>query len=91
MLISGASRIAYWLSNYTIDVVFISVPAVIGVFFVRRFEIDVPDCEQLFLYFVLVNPVFIYCLSFMFDSDTKGSVLVRVFYFVFGGIAPLAI
>ena len=39
--------------------------------------------------FVVANPMFIYALSFIFDNDAKASVLVRVGYFLVGGVAPL--
>ena len=54
-------------------------------------EIDAPDIEHLFFTFSLVNPLFVYSISFLFDTDSKASVLVRVLYFALGGVAPIAI
>ena len=55
------------------------------------FEIDAPEPEILFFWFALVNPLFIYCVSFVFDNEGLASVLLRLFYFILGGIAPIAI
>ena len=54
-------------------------------------EIDAPDVEEVFFIFSLVNPIFVYMLSFVFDTDSKASVFVRIFYFAIGGVAPIAI
>ena len=53
--------------------------------------IDAPDIESLFFAFSMVNPFFVYALSFLFDTDTKASVVVRILYFALGGVAPIAI
>ena len=54
-------------------------------------EIDAPDIEELFFIFSLVNPLFVYAISFIFDTDSKASVLIRILYFALGGVAPIAI
>ena len=90
-MVSGASPVAYWLANYLVDILFHLLPAVVARASIWLFEIDAPQCEFVFFYFSLLNPVFIYALSFIFDRDTKASILIRVFYFVLGGLAPIAI
>ena len=55
------------------------------------FGIDAPDVETLFFNFAIVNPLFVYAASFLFDTDQKASVVVRIFYFALGGVAPIAI
>ena len=90
-MISGASKLAYWTSHYVVDVIMHIIPAVIAVTMIRYLEIDAVDCEYVFGAFCLANPVFIYAISFFFDQDAKASVIVRVFFFVFGGVAPIAI
>lgn len=91
LMVSGATTLAYWTSQYLVDIVFHMIPAVVAKASIIAFEIDAPQCEVVFFYFALVNPVFIYAVSFLFDTDSKASVLVRVFYFVLGGLAPIAI
>ena len=54
-------------------------------------EIDAPDTYTLLLTFSFVNPVFVYALSWLFDTDVQASVLVRVLYFALGGAAPISI
>ena len=54
-------------------------------------EVDAPDIEHVFFIFSLVNPIFVYMISFVFDTDSKASVFVKIFYFALGGVAPIAI
>ena len=54
-------------------------------------EIDAPETYTLLLAFSIVNPVFVYALSWLFETDSQASVLIRVLYFAFGGAAPIAI
>jgi hypothetical protein len=58
---------------------------------VHAFGIDVPGVELLFLAMVFANPAFIYFFSFLFDKDETGSLVVKMFYFVFGIIAPIVV
>ena len=53
--------------------------------------IDAPDFYTLLLTFSFVNPVFVYAVSWLFETDVQASVLVRVLYFAFGGAAPISI
>jgi len=67
------------------------IPSLFSLIIVHKFEIDVPMCEGHFVFFCLSNPLFLYSISFLFDTDAKGSILVRMFYFVMGAIVPLAL
>jgi len=67
------------------------VPAVVAKVCIMVFEIDAPEPEILFFWFALVNPLFIYCVTFVFDNDALASIILRIFYFVLGGVAPIAI
>lgn len=58
---------------------------------IHYLKINVPDIEHVFLAFSLANPIFVYAISFAFDTDAKASVLVRILYFAFGGVAPIAV
>lgn len=90
-MVSGATSAAYWISQYLVDITFHLVPAIVAKVSILVFEIDAPQCEVVFFFFALVNPVFVYAISFIFDRDTKASVMIRVFYFVLGGLAPIAV
>ena len=57
----------------------------------HAFGIDVPDVEILFLATIFANPAFIYFFSFLFDKDETGSLVIKMFYFVMGIIAPIAV
>ena len=72
------------------DVLTHSVPAIITIICVRNFNIDTPDAEHLFFWFVLSNPLYIYTVSYIFPNDGMASIITRVFYFAFGAVAPVA-
>ena len=91
ILVSGSSLMAYWLGHYLADILFQSIPAVVGIIGVHAFGLDIPDIAYLFGAIVLVNPAFLYFFSFFFDKDETGSLVIKMFYFVFGIIAPIAI
>jgi hypothetical protein len=89
-MVSGATKFSYWTANYLVDIVSHFIPGLVARFCVWWLEMDVPQCEVVFFVFSLVNPPFIYALSFLFDSDFKASVIVRVLYFAIGGAGPIA-
>ena len=90
-MVSGASPLAYWTANYLVDVVFHLIPASAARLCIYLCDIDAPQSEIVFLNFALVNPVFVYALSFVFDTEMKASILIRVSYFVMGGLGPIAV
>ena len=73
------------------DLVSNFVPALVSLASIKLFKIEAPDIEFMFFAFVLVNPLAIYALSTLFENEQKASIVVRIFYFVFGGVAPIAI
>lgn len=91
MILSGCNVYAYWAAQYTKDLIMHGIPSLFSLIIVHKYEIDVPDCETHFLFFCLANPLFLYSISFLFDTDSKGSILVRMFYFTMGAIMPLTI
>jgi hypothetical protein len=60
ILISGGSKLSYWVSHYIIDVITHSIPAIFTCLALSYFNIAAPSVEVLFFWFVLTNPVFIY-------------------------------
>ena len=54
-------------------------------------NIDAVDFDQILLLFAVVNPCFVYSMTFFFETDSKASVLIRIMFFVLGGVAPIAI
>lgn len=69
IIISGGSKAAYWISNYFVDVITHGIPACLTCYSIQVFEVDAPDIENLFLWFCLTNPLFIYALQFVFKND----------------------
>ena len=90
-MVSGSSKIAYWLGNYLGDIIFQALPAIVGIIGVHAFGLDLPEVEWLFTVMIFANPAFIYFLSFLFEKDDSGSLAIKLVYFVFGVIAPIAI
>ena len=90
IMISGASKLAYWLSNYVIDISFHLIYVLVAWVTITTLKMDVPQASRMMVSFAFVNPMFVYALSFLFDSDSKASVVVRVLYFAMGGCAPIA-
>ena len=90
-MVSGASKIAYWASHYFIDLLNHLLIANLVRLGIHVFEVDAPDIEHVFWYFSLTNPLFVYAASFLFDTDFKASIFVRLFYFALGGVAPITI
>lgn len=90
MMISGSSVAAYWLGNYIADVVFQSLPALVGLLFVKIFDIDVERVWVLFALNTFANPAFVYAFSFLFAKEESGSFMIKIIYFTLGIVAPLA-
>ena len=90
IIISGGSKLTYWLSHYVIDVVTHAVPAGVALAAIWHFKIDAAGSEVLFGWFVTINPIFIYAVQFCFSNDSQASVFIRIFCFMFGSVAPIA-
>ena len=89
LIVSGATLKAYWIANYIVDFCTHMIPGIVAKLCIVYFEIDAPKFEHLIFWFALANPLCIYILSFIFDSDGKASILLRIFYVVIGGAAPI--
>jgi hypothetical protein len=90
LMVSGATLQSYWIANYLVDFLTHLLPGVFAKVAIFYLEIDAPQFEHLLFWFAVANPLCIYTLSFIFDSDAKASVILRVFYVVLGGAAPIA-
>jgi hypothetical protein len=90
-MISGSGLLAYWMSNYVADIVFQSIPSIVGIIGVHAFGIDVPGVEYLFIVMIFANPPFVYFFTFLFDKDETGSLVLKMFYFIMGMIAPIVV
>ena len=90
-MVSGASKLAYWVANFFVDFSYHMLIGFVARLSVHCLEIDAPDIETIFFTFSIVNPIFVYAISFLFDTDSKASVVVRIIYFALGGVAPIAV
>jgi hypothetical protein len=62
--------------------------AIIGL---QIFNIEVEDVYILFIFMIFSNPTFIYFLSFLFEKEETGSLVVKMIYFIIGVIGPITI
>jgi len=91
LMVSGTSKKAYWTANYIVDVIIHLLPAGVALACISHLEIDAPESWQIFVWFALTNPLFVYAISFCFDSDGTASILIRIVYFILGALGPIAI
>jgi hypothetical protein len=66
IVISGGSKVAYWMSHYLVDVISHAIPATVTCLSITFFEINAPEVELIFMWFCLTNPLFIYSVQFFF-------------------------
>ena len=90
-MVSGSSLVAYWLGHYIADILFQTLPSVVAIIGVQAFGVQVDQVWILFLLLIFANPAFIYFLTFIFEKEETGSLVVKMIYFVIGIIAPIAI
>lgn len=88
-MLSGGSKLAYWASNFIVDLFFHGIPALSALSTIWCLKIDALDTWYLYATFSITNPLFIYAVSFFFTETATASALLRVFYFTFGAIAPV--
>lgn len=69
IIISGGSKLSYWLSHYLIDVITHGIPATLTLISVVKYEVDAPNVDVLFVWFCFTNPLFIYCFQYLFKHD----------------------
>jgi len=63
-MLSGGNRFVYWLSHYIVDVLTHAIPALVTLLSTHYFNSKVNQAEYLFILFCLVNPLFLYVVSF---------------------------
>ncbi|CAD8082367.1 unnamed protein product [Paramecium sonneborni] len=97
-LVSGVSVLAYWTSNWIIDIVKHLIPAIVSALMILAFDIDALILDgnygAIFLFFILYGWAIIpfsYALSFFFK--VPGSSLLSSFFIhlVFGSILSIVI
>lgn len=92
---SGVSILAYWLSNYALDIIKYLIAAIFCVFMCRAFSIDalVDDWGATWLVFILYGfslISFTYMFSFIFKDFGNGQLMIFFLFFIIGAIGPIA-
>ena len=91
MILSGTSLNAYWLSHYLCDIIFQAIPSIFAIIGIFAFNLQADQVQYLFLLMILANPVFIYFLSFLFEKEETGSLIIKIIYFLIGVIVPIVL
>lgn len=82
---------AYWLGHYIADVLVCSLLSAVSIAAYYGFGIKLPYGWALFLVMIFTNPAFLYFFSFLMPTEESGSLAVKITYFLFGIIAPIAV
>jgi hypothetical protein len=90
-MISGSSMTAYWLGHYIADVCICSLLSAVSIAAYHGFGIKLPNGWALFIVMIFSNPAFIYFFSFLMPTEESGSLAIKIIYFLFGIIAPIAV
>jgi hypothetical protein len=48
-----------------------------------------PNAWVFFIVYIFINPVFVYALSAMFQSEATASIMIRIIYIILGVIFPV--
>lgn len=91
IIVSGASKAAYWMGHYLADIIFQAIPSLFAVIGIHVFGLNVPGVELLFAVMVFASPAFLYFYSFLFEKDDAGSLAIKMLYFLIGVVAPITI
>ena len=91
MIVSGLNLPAYWISHYLLDILFRAPPSICAIIGINLFNLHFPEAWVIILVFILVNPLFIYVFSCIFDSDSSASIITRLIYVFIVAILPTAI
>ena len=90
-LISGASMISYWLSNYLVDFVKSLIPIVFAIAMVFVFSVDLPFIWVHFLIFTIAIHPFTYATTFVFKKDTVAQMITMMMNIFLAGFLPIVI
>ena len=93
-MISGASLISYWASNFIFDIVKTYIPMLCFIVFNEAFTYQRENFAEefwLYLIFPLAIVPFTYITSFLFDSDNTAQIFTIFMHFLVGAIVPLII
>ena len=88
-MVSGASKVAYWISNYIIDLLKLALPTLTGIVCVPIFNLDLPQSWLLFVMNWFAILPFTYASSFVFKKESTARNFTRFLHIVLGTSALL--
>ncbi|CAI2386282.1 unnamed protein product [Moneuplotes crassus] len=90
-MISGASKISYWLSTYTIDVIRGFIPICFGIIMIFAFGVDLPNIWVHFILFGFAIHPFTYATTFWFKKHGVAQLMTIIINIALGAFVPIAI
>ncbi|CAI2386299.1 unnamed protein product [Moneuplotes crassus] len=90
-MISGASKLSYWLSTYTIDLIRGYFPITFGIIMIFAFDVDLPFVWVHFILFGLVIHPFTYATTFWFKKHGVAQLMTIIINIGLGALIPIAI
>jgi len=91
MIVSGVKLPAYWLGHYAKDITFGMILALVVIILINIFDIELEYGWLMIILGALIQPPFIYALSFVFDKAETAQGLMTFALFVFSFLGPIAI
>ncbi|KAL4454192.1 hypothetical protein ABPG74_012149 [Tetrahymena malaccensis] len=95
-IVSGVSLLAYWLSNFIVDLLKYLVPALISPFFVYAFDLTAVtengNFKYFYILFIIYGPSmisFVYVCSFLHKDYGNAQLIQFFFNFIIGGIGSV--
>ncbi|CAI2381272.1 unnamed protein product [Moneuplotes crassus] len=90
-MISGASSVPYWLSNYIIDFTRSLIPLTFAISMIFIFDVTLPFIWIHILLFGLALPPFTYALTFLFKKESAAQLMTILINIFLGGFIPIVI
>ena len=90
-MISGVSKLGYWLSNMFSDIVKTYIPIILTMILQAIFKIQIEGVWVHFLLYPIAIVPFTYVTSFFFSGDSVAQIMTLFVHFVAGGILPLVV
>mmetsp|Transcript_22180 Transcript_22180/g.21974 ORF Transcript_22180/g.21974 Transcript_22180/m.21974 type:complete len:742 (-) Transcript_22180:1165-3390(-) len=90
-MISGASIIPYWISNYLVDFTRSMIPMGFAIIMVFVFSVDLPFIWLHFVLFALAIHPFTYATTFIFKKQNLAQTMTIIINIFLGGFIPITI
>ena len=90
-MISGASMVSYWISNYVVDFIRSMIPMGFAIILVFAFNVDLPYIWVHFILFAMAIHPFTYATTFWFKKDNVAQIMTIILNIFLAGFLPIAV